>query len=174
MAKLPPARMPSMRPFPRLSRCIFNLTAGLMVREREKNGEIEVKHVAGITGPRCRCKADYKGVKSIKITMYFSSRRCVPAGISVPPQMRRASGEGDERRKGKSSVTRSKGAEERRRGEGAVAWGTRKGTAKQGRRERDEAREGTECISAPPAETRDERRSALEDTDTFAGENAEK
>lgn len=37
-------------------------------------------------------------------------------------------------------------------------------------------REGTECISAPPAETREMKGAtrALEDTDTFAGENAEK
>jgi len=61
-------------------------------RKREEWGT-EVEHVAGITGPRRRCKADYKGVKSIKITMYFSSRRCVPGGIPVL-QMRQAGGKG--------------------------------------------------------------------------------
>lgn len=35
-------------------------------------------------------------------------------------------------------------------------------------------RERTECISAPAAETRDERRSALEDTDTFVREDTKK
>lgn len=75
-------------------------------------------------------------------------------------------------------MTRSKSAEERRggrggeRGEGA-AEGQKKRTGA-GAAGKGRSREGTECISAPPAEMRDERRNALEDTDTFAGENAEK
>lgn len=47
---------------------------GLTERKRENS---RVERIVGITGPRGRCKADYKGVKSIKITMYFSSRCCV-------------------------------------------------------------------------------------------------
>lgn len=39
---------------------------------------------------------------------------------------------------------------------------------------RKKERERTECISAPAAETRDERRSALEDTDTFVREDTKK
>jgi len=59
-----------------------NLTAD--DKKKKKEWRTEVEHVAGITGPRRRCKADYKGVKSIKITMYFSSRHCVPGGTSIP------------------------------------------------------------------------------------------
>lgn len=47
--------------------------------------------------------------------------------------------------------------------------GTKAAAARKGR-----SREGKECISAPSAGTRHERCSALEDIDTFAGENAEK
>lgn len=47
--------------------------------------------------------------------------------------------------------------------------GDKKGTKAAATRK---GREGKECISAPSAETRHERCSALEDT--FAGENAEK
>lgn len=41
-------------------------------------------------------------------------------------------------------------------------------------RETKRERENAECISAPTAETRDERRSALEDTDTFVREDTKK
>lgn len=43
----------------------------------------------------------------------------------------------------------------------------RRGTGKRDKKRR-RGRSREESISAPPAETRDERRSALEDTDTFA------
>lgn len=86
-----------------------------------------MEHVAGITGPRRRCKADYKGVKSIKITMYFSSRRCVPdAAFPFPANERQAGGK--RRKTRKSSVTRSKGVEERRGG----CRGTKKGDQSRG------------------------------------------
>lgn len=65
---------------------------GLTAGEREKNGETEVEHVAGITGPRRRCKADYKGVKSIKITMLLVT--LCSWRHSRSPQMRQASGKG--------------------------------------------------------------------------------
>lgn len=48
----------------------------------EKRERSRVEHIAGITGPRDRCKADYKGVKSIKITMYFSSRCCALGNVA--------------------------------------------------------------------------------------------
>lgn len=41
-------------------------------------------------------------------------------------------------------------------------------------RGKERRRETTECISALATETRDERRSALEDTDTFVREDTKK
>lgn len=64
---------------------------GLTKKKRENS---RVKRIVGITGPRGRCKADYKGVKSIKITMYFSSRCCVPGNVLGNETGRRG---GDER-----------------------------------------------------------------------------
>lgn len=119
-----------------------------------------MEHIAGITGSRDRCKADYKGVKSIKITMYFSSRCCAPGNVAGNETGRQAGREGKMR---KSSATRGKGTERP----------LQKGCGKRDKKRR-RGRSREERISAPPAETRDERRSALEDTDTFAGENAEK
>lgn len=63
-----------------------------------------------------------------------------------------------------------KGQKDATGGAGGQKGGRRSGARRKGQR----SRESTECISTPPAETGDERRSALEDTDTFAGENAEK
>lgn len=66
------------------------------------------------------------------------------------PKRPKKDGEGERRR--------SRRNRERRKGEGG--W--------------NKERERTECISAPAAETRDERRSALEDTDTFVREDTKK
>lgn len=95
----------------------------------------------------------------------------------------------DERERRRRGERKARGGEAGRRGTRRLEWYEArrtkrrpKGPKKDGWRERKEREERRgeaergyrECISAPTAETRDERRSALEDTDTFVREDTKK
>lgn len=115
MAKLPRARAMRTVLRPQSSsrvvtavRCSWIFESGERESKREK-GRSGVERVAGITdGSRRRCKADYRGVKSIKITMYFSSRCCVPGRSRSPGIRLRGVGDGGrgERRERRGSRVR--------------------------------------------------------------------
>lgn len=138
------------------------------MRGREKNGGLKWSISPALPALGVGAKRIIKELKVLKSRCILARDVAFPATF---PFSANETSRGRGRKTRKSSVTRSKGAEEHR-GEGGC-WGEKKGT-EAGAMGKGRNQEGMECISAPPAETRDERRSALEDTDTFAGENAEK
>jgi len=114
---------------------------GLTVTERKKNRELKWSISLVLPVFDVGAKRIIKELKVLKSRCILACDVVFPAAF---PQMKQAE---RGRKTRKSSVTRSKGAEERHEGN----RGMRKET-KAGATEKERSREGTECISASPAE----------------------
>lgn len=111
------------------------------LREREKNRELKWNMSLALPVLGIGVKRIIKELKVLKSRCILVRDVVFPAAF---PQMKQA---GRGRKTRQSSVTRSKGAEERHEGSRGMRKETKAGATK-----KERSREGTECISASPAE----------------------